>query len=396
MRTKNLKENGITLITLIVTIIILLILAGVSISIVVGDNGILNQAVNGADRTNIARELEVLRLAVSGSLNEDLSINGDGLRINIENALGNNDFEFTDNEDGSYKVKINSSDRLYYIEENGNIISEENMIEINSVEELKTFRDEVNSGNTYDGYYIYLTSDITLDINEEWEPIGYYPMENSTPDAETNRPFCGVFDGNGHEVDGIYINTTDKVQGLFGLVNNGKIMNLGIGENCNIKGGLSIGVVAGFLHNGSKATNCYNKSNLNVGAFSGGVFGQVSRNSIVKNCYNSGNINATSDSERVGGISGNLSSNSSIERSYNIGNINGNSIVGGISGNLSGSAFINECFNAGEVIGNENVGGILGQAMQSCKIQNCYNKGYIRGDFRVGGIIGVNMNKSSD
>ena len=41
--------NGITLIALIITIIVLLILAGVAISAVVGDNGILNQATRAAD-----------------------------------------------------------------------------------------------------------------------------------------------------------------------------------------------------------------------------------------------------------------------------------------------------------------------------------------------------------
>ena len=56
-----LKENlGITLIALIISIIVLLILAGVSISALVGDNGILNQATNAANRTEIASEEEML------------------------------------------------------------------------------------------------------------------------------------------------------------------------------------------------------------------------------------------------------------------------------------------------------------------------------------------------
>ena len=38
------KEGGITLIALVVTIIVLIILAGVSISMIVGDNGIITQA----------------------------------------------------------------------------------------------------------------------------------------------------------------------------------------------------------------------------------------------------------------------------------------------------------------------------------------------------------------
>lgn len=38
------KQNGITLIALVITIVVLLILAGVSIAMVLGDNGILNKA----------------------------------------------------------------------------------------------------------------------------------------------------------------------------------------------------------------------------------------------------------------------------------------------------------------------------------------------------------------
>ena len=38
------KQGGITLIALVITIIVLLILAGVSISMLTGDNGIITQA----------------------------------------------------------------------------------------------------------------------------------------------------------------------------------------------------------------------------------------------------------------------------------------------------------------------------------------------------------------
>ena len=47
-----LKDNkGITLIELVITIIVLLILAGVSIAILTGSNGILTQAQNAANTT---------------------------------------------------------------------------------------------------------------------------------------------------------------------------------------------------------------------------------------------------------------------------------------------------------------------------------------------------------
>ena len=65
--TKNVlqESNGITLIALIITIIVLLILVGVAISAVVGDNGVLNQAVNAADRTEEERILEEIQLSVA-------------------------------------------------------------------------------------------------------------------------------------------------------------------------------------------------------------------------------------------------------------------------------------------------------------------------------------------
>ena len=58
-------NSGITLIALIITIIVLLILAGVTIALVVGDNGVLNQAVNAADETNRANVQSELEMAVS-------------------------------------------------------------------------------------------------------------------------------------------------------------------------------------------------------------------------------------------------------------------------------------------------------------------------------------------
>ena len=52
---QNLKErvkekNGITLIALVITIIVLLILAGVAIATLTGDNGILTKAQNAKEK----------------------------------------------------------------------------------------------------------------------------------------------------------------------------------------------------------------------------------------------------------------------------------------------------------------------------------------------------------
>ena len=60
---KNLtKQRGITLIALVITIIVLLILAGVSVAMLTGQNGILTQAQNAKNRTAEAQEEEQNRL----------------------------------------------------------------------------------------------------------------------------------------------------------------------------------------------------------------------------------------------------------------------------------------------------------------------------------------------
>ena len=51
---KQKRNSGITLIALVITIIVLLILAGISISMVLGDNGIINQSVKAREETRAA------------------------------------------------------------------------------------------------------------------------------------------------------------------------------------------------------------------------------------------------------------------------------------------------------------------------------------------------------
>lgn len=60
------KQEGITLVALVITIIVLLILAGVSISLVVGRNGVLTQASDAVKTTNIASAKQDVEMAVAG------------------------------------------------------------------------------------------------------------------------------------------------------------------------------------------------------------------------------------------------------------------------------------------------------------------------------------------
>ena len=67
---KRTKQNGITLIALVITIIVLLILAGVSIATLTGQNGILTRANDAKEQTEIADEKEAIQLAYAGAVAE--------------------------------------------------------------------------------------------------------------------------------------------------------------------------------------------------------------------------------------------------------------------------------------------------------------------------------------
>lgn len=87
---KKLKEElkygkrGITLISLVVTIVVLLILAGVTIATLTGDNGILSRASEAKERTGQANAEEQVEIAVTGSIGTDGNIHYGDLKTNLD------------------------------------------------------------------------------------------------------------------------------------------------------------------------------------------------------------------------------------------------------------------------------------------------------------------------
>ena len=82
--SKNItKQNGITLIALVITIIVLLILAGVSIAMLTGQNGILTQAQNASTQTEIAEAKEKAQMDIMAWQSERLE-NGQDATLNDE------------------------------------------------------------------------------------------------------------------------------------------------------------------------------------------------------------------------------------------------------------------------------------------------------------------------
>lgn len=63
LKRRNKQENGITILSLVITIIVLLILAGITISAITGDNGIIRNAGKAKEKTEIANEKEIVEKA---------------------------------------------------------------------------------------------------------------------------------------------------------------------------------------------------------------------------------------------------------------------------------------------------------------------------------------------
>ena len=262
--------------------------------------------------------------------------------------------------------------------------------EISTAEQLAGLAKLVNNGNNFSGKTISLTADIVLNDTSDWENWeNSAPANTWTPIGNSDNYFRGTFDGQGHTVSGIYINSENDYQGLFGY-NIGTIKNIGVTESY-IKGEYSVGGVCSS--NSGTISNCYNSGTISGSDAVGGVCGHYDGVTI-SNCYNSGNVSGTGESSRIGGVCG-YNSYGTISDCYNTNIISGNDDVGGVCGfNFGGT--ISNCYNTGNVNGtgeSATVGGMCGYN-SSGTISNCYNSGNVNGtgesNSNVGGICGYN------
>ncbi len=100
------KQTGITLIALVITIIVLLILAGVSIATLTGNNGILTQANTAKENNNSATAKEKVQLEAAGSFDNTGAFNKEIFKNNLKNNLKLEDSDIIENADGTITVKI--------------------------------------------------------------------------------------------------------------------------------------------------------------------------------------------------------------------------------------------------------------------------------------------------
>jgi hypothetical protein len=188
--------------------------------------------------------------------------------------------------------------------------------------------------------------------------------------------FNGTFDGTGHIIKNLIVNSTLAGASIFGSITYGELKNLGRTGGASITTVNTAGGLAGGL-NRAKMTNCFNTADITAGGTAGGLLGTASCSSlgpdtsIIENCYNTGNVTITATI--AGGLFGDSMYRGGtliIKNSYNSGNVqtagrNSGGLIGNISNGEGFSQIIDfsNSFNFGDVITSANdnrVGSIIG------------------------------------
>ena len=250
------KNKGITLVALVITIIILLILAGITIQLTMGEQGIFKKATQARQESQIGTTKEKIILAVTDAQIQGYgNMNKNDLETSLIEQFGRDNIKSIHQAGKSFLITF-SDDKSYYINNTGNVVEDEKIYKIASATDFVSFRDMVNQDEqTAKRYEVaYVTNDIDMssvssETSENWIPIG----------TQTNH-FTKVFDGGNYTIRGLYIkDENERYKGLFGY-NKGIIQNVVIGSDCYIMGKGNTGAVAGY--NLGIIQNCINQGTV--------------------------------------------------------------------------------------------------------------------------------------
>ena len=159
------KQRGITLIALVITIVVLLILAGVSISMVVGNNGILTQATDSVSQNKEAVVKEEMELAWASAETEFMKeYTKDTSKQRAEyftesqlnEFLGGTVLDVVYNENGTSTVKYTKDGLIYemQIDVNGQVTVPEKKKAIEVYENFAGDEEGATEGKLHIGDYI--------------------------------------------------------------------------------------------------------------------------------------------------------------------------------------------------------------------------------------------------
>ena len=185
------SNRGITLIALIITIIVMLILTGVTLSITLGDNGLVNKAKTASEEMQKEMDRELLLSAVVGAIGNDGKVNLSA--INLPEGFTGSNGTYTSGNGYSFKVDTNGT--VTYMGENANTFSAD-------LEALRTYflekkgsellqNTEVMEGIDYLSDIKFKNNDILADAenieithySEEYDEnllLLYFPYNNNT------------------------------------------------------------------------------------------------------------------------------------------------------------------------------------------------------------------------
>lgn len=115
---KKNNNRGITLIALVITIIVLLILAGISIATLTGENGILTKANIAKTETKKTNAEEQVKIAVAGSFNDDGKITADKVKEELRKIPNVGEIRDTN---GGFPIEVDLDGYTFVIDEEGKV-----------------------------------------------------------------------------------------------------------------------------------------------------------------------------------------------------------------------------------------------------------------------------------
>lgn len=254
--------------------------------------------------------------------------------------------------------------------------------------------DAVTNPSPIESIKCYLANDISL-------KAVCHPADAANNVAEANwnpiggeNPFKGIFDGNGHTVSDLYINSSGNNLGLFGYVDGAEIKNVtvqgnvtGFYEEGNEQSGQYVGLVLGVGTTKSKLENCESRGSVTGCSNVGGIAGLVPRGTITL-CINRATVTGSSQSGKyIGGIVG-YGKGLSFCANYADITAEGSS-VGGLVGYVFpdiNNEGMSNCMNVGNVIGKQNVGGLAGECFAPQNTNN-YSYGRVEATNQYAGLL---------
>ncbi len=393
------NQKGITLLALVITIIVLLILAGITIGAITGDNGIIGNAEQAKEETEIANEKEIVEKAtvqVMGN-NKYGNIEESELQSELDKETGEGKTDTTDIGE-EFEVVFIDSNRYYIVDKDGNVEgeytinkdknpgdftigekgeeldgSEEKPYEISCIEDLVVLSNiSRGKGNyiengeikeaerkTFSGKIFILTQ--TLNFNST---VSYADLSMTWRYDEEEEAYV------------IDENSTQNLRDL--LIDREGVGFVPISENTGSNYLMFAGIFDGQNY---EIQNLYEKAQNG-----GGLFNSL----YLATIKNLGLTNVNITGEQVSGIA-RACQGSKFYNIYVSGIIEGSSVAGIVNHSMGSIEIIN-CCNSAELKSSGNTGGFIQfkDVGGNATVVNCYNLGKISGGQygRVSGIIG--------